>query len=158
MNGLALEGITLLADDVAATAAFYEDALGFAIVTRETDYVALDSRTGVRLAIFRRAGMGEHTHDHPSFRSPRAGQAVELNFECASPDAVRARFAELVSRGAVAIAEPAERDWGHVTGFFADPEGNIHSLFAVMEQRSSQLTASEPSSLNSNAPHAISHR
>ena len=135
MNTLALEGITLLADDVAAMAAFYEDALGFAVVTRETDYVALDSRTGVRLAIFRRAGMGQHTHDHPSFRSPRAGQAVELNFECATPELVRARFAALLERGSVAIAEPVEQDWGHVTGFFADPEGNIHSLFAVMEQR-----------------------
>jgi catechol 2,3-dioxygenase-like lactoylglutathione lyase family enzyme len=135
MTGLTLEGITLLADDVAAMAAFYEDALGFEVVTRETDYVALDSRTGVRLAIFRRAGMGEHTHDHPSFSSPRAGQAVELNFECTTPDGVSVRFEELVELGAVAIAEPAERDWGHLSGFFADPEGNIHSLFAVMHQR-----------------------
>jgi uncharacterized glyoxalase superfamily protein PhnB len=133
MTGIVLEGVTLLADDVAAMAEFYENALGFEVLVRESDYVALGV-AGVRLSIFRRAGMGEHTHDHPSFRSARAGQAVELNFECATPDLVRARFADLVERGAVAIAQPVERDWGHVTGFFADPEGNIHSLFAVIEQ------------------------
>lgn len=130
MDRIVLEGITLLADDVAGLADFYEHALGFDVAVRETDYVALGG-AGVRLAIFRRSGMGEHTHDHPSFRAARSGQAVELNFEC-SPDSVHARFAELVARGAASIAEPIERDWGHVTGFFADPEGNIHSLFAVV--------------------------
>ena len=133
MTGIALEGVTLLADDVAAMADFYENALGFEVAVRESDYVEFGG-TGVRLAIFRRSGMGEHTHDHPSFRSVRAGQAVELNFECATPDLVLTRFDELVERGAVAVAEPAERDWGHMTGFFADPEGNIHSLFAVMDR------------------------
>jgi catechol 2,3-dioxygenase-like lactoylglutathione lyase family enzyme len=132
MDDLLLEGITILADDVAATARFYEHALGFAVVVREPDYVALESRTGVRLAVFRRSGMGAHTHDHPSFREPRRGQGFELNFECSTPAAVTERFADLVARGATAIAEPAPRDWGHVTGFFADPEGNIHSLFAVV--------------------------
>ena len=127
-----LEGATLLADDVAGMADFYEHALGFEVTVREPDYVALGGPVGVRLAIFRRAGMGAHTHDHPSFTTPRSGQAVELNFQCASPDQVRTRFAELVEHGAVAIAAPMERDWGHLTGFFADPEGNIHSLFAVL--------------------------
>jgi len=127
-----LEGVTLLADDVAGMADFYEHALGFEVAVREPDYVALGGPIGVRLAIFRRAGMGAHTHDHPSFVAPRSGQAVELNFQCDTPDQVRTRFAELVERGAVAIAAPTERDWGHLTGFFADPEGNIHSLFAVL--------------------------
>jgi uncharacterized glyoxalase superfamily protein PhnB len=76
--------------------------------------------------------MGRHTNDHPSFLAERRGQAVELKFECDTPDQVRMRFAELVQRGATAIAEPAERDWGHLTGFFADPDGNIHSLFAIL--------------------------
>ena len=41
------------------------------------------------------------------------------------------RFAWLTSRGGVPIAPPVETDWGHYTGFFADPEGNMHSLFAA---------------------------
>lgn len=128
-----LEGVTLLADDVSAMAAFYEHGLGFDVAVRETDYVAL-ATTGIRLAIFRRSGMRAHTSDHVSFREPRRGQATELNFECSTPDDVRARFTELVAHGATAIAEPAEQDWGHLTGFFADPEGNIHSLFATISR------------------------
>ena len=128
-----LEGVTLLADDVAAMATFYQQGLGFDVAVRETDYVAL-ATAGIRLAIFRRSGMGAHTRDHVSFREPRGGQAVELNFECATPDDVRARFTELVALGATAIAEPTEQDWGHLTGFFADPEGNIHSLFATISR------------------------
>ena len=130
MTVIQFEGVTVLADDVAGTAGFYEHALGFEVVVREMDYVAFDTGTGVRLAVFRRSGMGAHTHDHPSFRQPRSGQAVELNFRCATPQEVRERFAGLAARGAVVVAEPADRDWGQIAGFFADPEGNVHSLFA----------------------------
>ncbi|MFD0482251.1 VOC family protein [Kineococcus sp. GCM10028916] len=130
MTGIVFEGVTMLADDVAGMAEFYEHALGFEVAVREADYVALGTGAGVRLAIFRRSGMGRHTHDHPSFREPRRGQAVELNFACASPEEVRTRYAEVVARGGVAVAEPVERDWGQIAGFFADPEGNVHSLFA----------------------------
>lgn len=133
MDGITLEGVTLLATDVARMADFFEHVLGFEVQVRETQYVAI-AGTGVRLAIFQRSGMGAHTHDHPSFGESRRGQAVELNFECATPDRVRQRYAEIVAGGAVAIAEPAERDWGHFTAFFADPEGNIHSLFAVIDR------------------------
>ena len=130
---IVFEGVTLMADDVAGMAAFYEHGLGFDVAVREPDYVAL-ATAGIRLAIFRRSGMLAHTHDHVSFRESRAGQAVELNFECATPEDVRTRFTELVANGATAIAEPAEQDWGHLTGFFADPEGNIHSLFATISR------------------------
>lgn len=130
-TSVVLEGVTLMADDVAAMAAFYEHGLGFDVAVRETDYVAL-STTGIRLAIFRRSGMGAHTRDHPSFRQSRSGQAFELNFECATEDEVLALFTELVAYGATPIAEPTEQSWGHLTGFFADPEGNIHSLFTTI--------------------------
>ena len=131
MTRIALEGITLLADDVQGLAAFFERALGFAVLVREESYVQLQNE-GVRLAVFHRAGLGAHTRDHPSFRAPRGGQAVELNFECASAAELPERFAAIVEAGAVAIAEPVRQDWGHLTGFFADPEGNIHPLFAVL--------------------------
>ena len=126
-----LEGITVLADDVAALAAFYRDALGMAPVVEEEFYVAFGGE-GVRLAIFSRPGMGANTHDHSDYRTPFTGQAFELNFQCTSPDEVDERFAWLSSHGAVSIARPIATGWGHYTGFFADPEGNIHSLFAVL--------------------------
>jgi uncharacterized glyoxalase superfamily protein PhnB len=127
----ALEGITVLADDVDGLASFYRDALGLVPVVEEEFYVAFGGE-GVRLAIFSRPGMGANTHDHPDYRIPFTGQAFELNFQCASRDEVDERFAWLSSHGAAPIAQPIETDWGHYTGFFADPEGNIHSLFAVL--------------------------
>ena len=126
-----LEGITVLADDVPGPADFYRDALGFVPVVEEEFYVAFGGE-GVRLAIFSRPGMGANTHDHADYRTPFTGQAFELNFQCATRAEVDERFAWLSSRGGVPIAPPVETDWGHYTGFFADPEGNIHSLFAVL--------------------------
>ena len=127
----ALEGITVLADDVAALASFYRDALGLVPVVEEEFYVAFGGEA-VRLAIFSRPGMGANTHDHPDYRTAFTGQAFELNFQCASPAEVDERFAWLSLHGAAPIARPIETDWGHYTGFFADPEGNIHSLFAIL--------------------------
>lgn len=125
-----LEGITVLADDVAALAAFYRDVLGFKAVVEEDHYAEFENE-GIRLAICVRSLMADNTNRHPSFLESRKGQAFELNFECESPDAVRERFAAFAAKGAVPVSEPQEMDWGHTTGFFADPEGNIHSLFAV---------------------------
>ena len=129
---MTFEGITLLVDDVAGMAAFYENVLGFAVTEREADYVALDGGDK-RLAIFKRSGRNHDTND-AVYLEPRSGQTVELNFLCPSPEIVRRKYAELVERGAVAIAEPAEREWGHLAGWFADPEGNIHSLFAFLPE------------------------
>jgi uncharacterized glyoxalase superfamily protein PhnB len=121
----------MLADDVEAQAVFFETVLGFEVLVREPDYVAL-ANDGVRLAIFRRAGMSAHTQGHPSFTAARSGQAFELNFECETTVDVSSRYADLVARGATDIGAPVVQDWGHFTGFFGDPEGNIHSLFAVV--------------------------
>ena len=135
-----LEGITVLADDVHALADFFDGVLGFAATVREEAYVELQS-TGVRFAIFSRPLMGGNTHDHPSFAERRRGQAFELNFECARVEDVPPVLDELVARGAVLIAEPVETAWGHFTAFFADPEGNIHSLFAVRPAGGAEQTA-----------------
>jgi hypothetical protein len=63
-----LEGITVLADDVAGLAAFYREALGLVPVVEEELYVAFGGE-GVRLAIFSRPGMGANTHDHDDYRT-----------------------------------------------------------------------------------------
>lgn len=115
---------------MAKLADFYRDALGLRVDVSEERYVAFGGE-GIRFAIFSRPGMAPHTHDHPDYRTPFTGQAFELNFECASPDDVTARFAHIVANGGRSVAEPTTMHWGHFTGFFADPEGNIHSLFAV---------------------------
>ena len=131
MASIALEGVTVLTDDVAGLAAFFEVGLELEVTVREEHYVAF-AGAGVRLAIFRRGLMGANTYDHTSFRGPRGTQAFELNFQCASADEVERAFRRVVAHGATSVAAPVETNWGHCTGFFADPEGNIHSLFAEL--------------------------
>ncbi|AEI40693.1 VOC family protein [Paenibacillus mucilaginosus] len=130
MKNVKLEGLTLLADDVARLARFYQDVLGFTILIEEEHYVEF-SNSGVRLAICSKSLMAENTNGYPSFRESRRGQAIELNFQCDSPDQVYALYDEFVSKGAIDVTAPQIKSWGHTTGFFGDPEGNIHSIFAV---------------------------
>lgn len=124
-----LEGVTVLADDVAALAAFYERALGWDVQVREDTYVAFGGQ-GIRFAIFSRSLLGEVTEAHPSYGVPFTGQAFELNLLCDSPDEVDRRYDEIIAAGGTPVGRPVARPWGKYTGFFADPEGNIHSLFA----------------------------
>lgn len=130
MKALKWEGITLLADDVARLARFYQDVLGFGIVVEEEHYVEF-SHDGIRLAICSKSLMADNTDGHSSFLDSRQGQAVELNFQCDSPEQVYTLYDEFIAKGATAVTSPQVKPWGHTTGFFGDPEGNIHSLFAV---------------------------
>lgn len=125
-----LEGITVLALDVAVLTGFYRDVLGFKIDVEEEHYAEFENE-GVRLAVFSAPLMADNTNGHHSFLEERKGQAFELNFECDSPETVRVKYDEFVAKGATGITAPKVMSWGHTTGFFADPEGNIHSLFAV---------------------------
>lgn len=125
-----LEGITMLANDVSALAGFYREVIGFKTVIEEDHYVEFENN-GIRLAICSKALMAENTNQHHSFIEERKGQAFELNFECNSPEVVRELFEAFISKGATAVTEPKTMSWGHTTGFFADPEGNIHSIFAI---------------------------
>ena len=131
MARVTLEGVTVLTNDVESLARFYELALNMVVAVREDHYVAFDA-PGIRLAIFRRSLMSGNTSDHPSFRGPRGSQAFELNFECANRSEVELAFRRVVDHGGTPIASPVETEWGHFTAFFADPEGNIHSIFAVL--------------------------
>lgn len=130
MKNVHLEGITLLADDVGRLARFYRDVLGFDIAVEEEHYVEFRS-TGVRLAICSKSLMAENTNGYSSFVESRKGQAVELNFQCDSPEQVYALYDEYVSKGAIDVMAPQVKPWGHTAAFFGDPEGNVHSLFAV---------------------------
>jgi len=125
-----LEGLTVLANDVTVLADFYRSVLGFKSVIEEDHYVEFVG-SGIRIAICSKALMAENTNQHHSFIEERKGQAFELNLECNSPVQVHELFEAFVSKGAISIAEPKSMSWGHTTGFFADPEGNIHSIFAV---------------------------
>jgi lactoylglutathione lyase len=43
---------------------------------------------------------------------------------------VESIYSEIIKKGAVPIKEPSDMPWGQRTAFFADPDGNVHELFA----------------------------
>jgi len=105
----------------------YRDALGFPIEQDHGEYVEFQS-PGVRFALCARHILADCTQ-HPSYGEPRRGQSFELAFPLATPAEVDAMFAG----GAAPVQAPANMPWGQRTAFFADPDGNIHEIFAGLE-------------------------
>ncbi len=120
--------ITVLADDVPAMKRFYSEVLGFQVANDLGQYVEFEN-DGVRLAICARSVMLSAT-GHADFNQSRRGQSFELAFPCHSPAGVDDSYAAIVAKGATPVTAPATMPWGQRAAFFADPEGNIHELFA----------------------------
>ncbi|MFB9330848.1 VOC family protein [Paenibacillus aurantiacus] len=121
--------ITLLTDDVPRMSRFYRDVLGFPVIVDTEEYVEF-ANSGVRLSICARPLMAVNTDGHPSYSEAFRGQALELCFPCDSPEQVQAAYEQIIANGGTAIKGPALMPWGHTVAFFADPEGNIHSIYA----------------------------
>jgi lactoylglutathione lyase len=120
--------ITILTDDAPRLVAFYRDVLGFAVENPLDNYTEFRSE-GVRFAVCDRTELVNATH-HPSFSEPAKGHAFELAFPLPTRDDVDRAYAEITANGATPIQSPATMPWGQRTAFFADPDGNIHELFA----------------------------
>jgi len=125
---LRIDLITLLTDDVQKLVAFYTDVLGFQADTEMESYVELVSDS-VRFAICNRSIMAEATN-HPSYQERKAGQAFELAFPVDSPESVDKTYADIIVKGALPVHAPENMPWGQRAAFFADPDGNIHEIFA----------------------------
>lgn len=124
--------ITLLTSDVPAMRAFYEDVIGFRVKIDMDQYVEFES-DGVRFSVCHRDVMREAT-EHADYQHASEGQRCELAFPCAAPEDVDVAYRRIVAAGAVPVKPPADMPWGQRTAFFADPEGNIHELFADLQE------------------------
>jgi catechol 2,3-dioxygenase-like lactoylglutathione lyase family enzyme len=122
--------ISIVSDDLPAMRDFYRDVMGFAVqLELGENYVEFDSE-GVRFAITTLQVMSDATGGHPGYSRARQGQFFELAFLCDSPEAVDEDYTRLVAQGALPIRPPEDMPWGQRAAFFADPDGNIHELFA----------------------------
>jgi catechol 2,3-dioxygenase-like lactoylglutathione lyase family enzyme len=130
INRIAL--ITILTDDVPRLTAFYRDVMGFTVKQDMGGYVEFH-HDGVRFAICARSILHEAS-GHASYTEARRGQAFELAFPCAEPAEVDRAYAKIVAQGATPVHAPADMLWGQRTAMFADPDGNIHELFADLPQ------------------------
>lgn len=124
--------ITIVTGNIGPMVRFYRDVLGF-VPTETLDDADLSytefQHEGVRFALCPLSIMHGVTGS-AEFERPASGQRFELAFPCASEAEVDAAYVELVEKGAVAVKGPDRMPWGQYTAFFADPDGNIHELFA----------------------------
>ena len=120
--------ITIWTDDMAPMKAFYTGVLGFAVKNDLGDYVEM-ANPGVRFALCERRVMTDYSDE---YRRGASGQAFELAFPCDDPADVDASWRRIVEKGATAVQEPRDMPWGQRTALFADPDGNIHELFAEL--------------------------
>lgn len=108
---------------------FYRDVMGFKIMLEmEGGYVEFENE-GVRFALSTHGVMAEAT-GHPSYKESQKGQSLELAFLVDSPEAVDQAYDDLVKKGAKAVKAPEDLPWQQRAAFFADPDGNIHEIFA----------------------------
>jgi len=126
--------ISIVADDLPAMRDFYRDVIGFPVeLELGENYVEFESE-GVRFAITTLDVMSEATGGHPGYSRARRGQFFELAFPCDTPKQVDEDYARIVAQGAAPIQPPADMPWGQRAAFFADPDGNVHELFASLRE------------------------
>lgn len=128
-----LANIRLLVTDFPASYAFWADVMqlpvaygpetpnapsGYAYLTLGDTGIELFNRDGFAQSIGLAAPQGAG--------NPQAIVVLKV-------DDVKATYADLVARGATAVAEPKDRpEWGATTAHISDPDGNIVELYAPL--------------------------
>ncbi|MDG6244735.1 MAG: VOC family protein [Methanolobus sp.] len=121
--------ITIWTDDIGPMKEFYTSTLGFNVLDDLGTYIELENR-GVRFALCMREVMYDYCEE---YRKQRAGQSFELAFSCRAPDEVDISYEDIISKGGKPVQDPMTMPWGQRTALFADPDGNIHEVFADLE-------------------------
>jgi len=108
---------------------FYRDVMGFEVKMQvENNYVEFENE-GVRFALSTKKVMADATGEQ-GYLEENKGHPLELAFRVNSPEEVDTKYNELVEKGAQPVTDPADQPWNQRTAFFADPDGNIHEIFA----------------------------
>lgn len=126
--------ITIWTDNIVPMKRFYRDILGFTIQQDLDEYVEFVNE-GVRFAICLRKVMYNFSNE---FKILTSGQAFELAFPCKSIEDVDRSYDELVRKGVKPIKAPENMPWNQRTALFADPDGNIHEIFAEIDDSGKQ--------------------
>ncbi len=121
--------ITIWTNDIEKMKYFYNQVLGFTIENDLGNYVEFKNE-GVRFALCMRNVMEKYSD---KYHNESVGQSFELAFPCDSPNDVDKTFRRLIDNGAISIHKPEDMPWNQRTALFADPEGNIHEIFAEIK-------------------------
>ena len=118
--------VTIWTNNIKVMKKFYTEVLGFSIEMDLGDYVEFKNE-GVRFAICMRDVMYSYSED---YKKQAIGQSFELAFPCKNPEDVDKSYELLIANGAIPIHKPQNMPWNQRTALFADPDGNIHEIFA----------------------------
>lgn len=121
--------ITIWTNDIDKMKVFYNQVLGFKIENDLGNYVEFEN-AGVRFAICMREVMYSYSNE---YEKESFGQGFELAFPCESPNDVDESFNMLITKGAISVHVPQDMPWNQRTALFADPDGNIHEIFAEIK-------------------------
>ena len=120
--------VGIITSQLAAMRDFYRDVMGFEVQLELDNFVEFKSE-GVRFALSTHEVMAEATGEE-NYTKPAQGHSFEFAFKIDSPAEMDRNYSELIEKGATPIKPPADMPWGQRTAFFADPDGNIHEIFA----------------------------
>jgi catechol 2,3-dioxygenase-like lactoylglutathione lyase family enzyme len=118
-----ITAITLFAEDLQATKAFYEKAFGLA-VHYEDDASAVFN-FGNTLINLLQASEGRTLIAPAVVADPGAGSRVQFTLTVENVDAT---CADLTARGVELLNGPMDRPWGIRTASFRDPAGHIWEI------------------------------
>lgn len=119
----AIDYTVIFVRDMAAMRRFYQDILGFALL-RELSPGWIEYRVGHNTLALARPSLT--AADAPT---PSGSASLQLAFKVSAPEVDQCAD-ELVGRGVNLISPPTDRDFGHRTLFFRDPDGNLLEVFA----------------------------
>ncbi len=129
LSGSAFEAIraidytVIFVRDMQAMRYFYEDVMRFPFL-RELSSNWIEYRVGGNTLVLSRPGLT--ASDIPT---PDGSATLHLAFKVSARE-VDLCAEELMRRGIDLLSPPTNRDFGHRTLFFRDPDGNLLELFA----------------------------
>jgi predicted enzyme related to lactoylglutathione lyase len=120
--------VILAVDDLARSAAFYDQAFGWPRTIESPVYIELALPGGMRLGLYARDGF-RRTIGHSPAPAPADVTATELYVYVADIDLASRK---VLDAGGRTLGRAAARDWGDVVGYLSDPDGNVLALARPM--------------------------
>ena len=124
-----LEVITIFAEDLAATRAFYENVFGLEVVWADEDS-AVVRLEGLMINILR-VERADTLVEPRAVAGAEAGARLLLTIAVEDANAVHE---DLKRHGVTILNGPIDRPWGRRTVAFADPANNVWEIAQILPQ------------------------
>ena len=119
----AIDYTVIFVRDMETMRYFYENVMGFSLL-RELSSNWIEYRVGGNTLVLSRPGLT--ALDAPT---PGGSASLHLAFKVSAVE-VDQCAEELMRKGINLLSPPTDRDFGHRTLFFRDPDGNLLEMFA----------------------------